>query len=40
MEKSLETNTQGVGLQFSGLADITGNGIKVYLFGVFILSIE
>lgn len=33
-QKILETKTQGVGLDFSGLADITGDGIKEYLFGV------
>ncbi len=33
-EKTWETQTQGVGLDFSGLADITGDGIKEYLFGV------
>ncbi|WP_340372165.1 hypothetical protein [Peribacillus sp. FSL E2-0218] len=29
-----ETKAQGVGLDFSGLADITGDGTKEYLFGV------
>jgi hypothetical protein len=33
-EKTWETQTQGVGLNYSGLADITGDGIKEYLFGV------
>ncbi|MFS0824725.1 hypothetical protein [Bacillus sp. 1P02SD] len=33
-EKTWETQTQGVGLDYSGLADITGDGIKEYLFGV------
>lgn len=33
-QKIWETKTQGVGLDFSGLADITGDGIKEYLFGV------
>lgn len=33
-QKIWETKTQGVGLEFSGLADITGDGIKEYLFGV------
>jgi hypothetical protein len=33
-EKIWETQTQGVGLDFSGLADITGDGINEYLFGV------
>ncbi|MFD4706723.1 FG-GAP repeat domain-containing protein [Gottfriedia sp. NPDC058432] len=32
--KIWETETQGVGLYFSGLADITGDGTKEYLFGV------
>jgi hypothetical protein len=32
--KVWETKTQGVDLDFSGLADITGDGIKEYLFGV------
>lgn len=33
-EKSWETQTQGVGLDYSGLTDITGDGFKEYLFGV------
>lgn len=33
-EKVLETQTQGVGLDFSGVADITGDGTKEYFFGV------
>lgn len=33
-QKIWETKTQSVGLEFSGLADITGDGIKEYLFGV------
>ena len=33
-EKTWETQTQGVGLDYSGVADITGDGIKEYLFGV------
>ncbi|MFK2826895.1 hypothetical protein QYG89_14665 [Bacillus sp. B190/17] len=33
-QKVWETKTQGVGLGFSGLADITGDGTKEYLFGV------
>ncbi|WP_456272406.1 hypothetical protein [Bacillus sp. AK031] len=33
-EKTWETQTQGVGLNFSSVADITGDGIKEYLFGV------
>lgn len=33
-EKSWETHTHGVGLDFSGVADITGDSIKEYLFGV------
>lgn len=33
-KKILETRTQGVGLQYSGVADITGDGTKEYLFGV------
>lgn len=33
-KKSWETKAQGVGLNYSGLADITGDGIKEYLFGV------
>jgi hypothetical protein len=33
-EKIWETQTQGVGLQYSGVADITGDGSKEYLFGV------
>ncbi|WLR57124.1 hypothetical protein LC048_09790 [Mesobacillus subterraneus] len=33
-EKVWETIKQGVELDFSGLADITGEGIKEYLFGV------
>ncbi|XRG80746.1 hypothetical protein V5E38_10775 [Rossellomorea sp. GAMAL-10_SWC] len=32
--KVWETKTQGVNLDFSGLADITGDGVKEYLFGV------
>lgn len=32
-EKVWETKGQGVGLYFSGLADITGDGTKEYLFG-------
>lgn len=32
--KVWETQMQGVDLEFSGLADITGDGIKEYLFGV------
>jgi hypothetical protein len=32
--KTWESQTQGVGLDYSGLADITGDGIKEYLFGV------
>jgi hypothetical protein len=33
-EKVWETQTQGVGLDFSGLADITGDGINEFLFSV------
>lgn len=33
-KKTWETQTQGVGLDYSGFADITGDGIKEYLFGV------
>jgi hypothetical protein len=33
-EKIWEYRTQGVVLDFSGVADITGDGIKEYLFGV------
>ncbi|MDC2865889.1 hypothetical protein [Bacillus sp. BP-3] len=33
-QKIWETKTQGVGLDFSSLVDITGDGIKEYLFGV------
>ncbi|MFD4820523.1 hypothetical protein [Peribacillus butanolivorans] len=33
-EKVWETKRQGVDLDFSGVADITGDGIKEYLFGV------
>lgn len=33
-EKVWETKMQGVDLDFSGLADISGDGIKEYLFGV------
>ena len=33
-EKTWETQTQGVGLDYSGVADLTGDGIKEYLFGV------
>jgi hypothetical protein len=33
-EKTWDTQTQGVGLDYSGVADITGDGIKEYLFGV------
>lgn len=32
--KVLETKNQGIDLDFSGLADITGDGKKEYLFGV------
>jgi len=32
--KILETKTDGVDLDFSGLVDITGDGTKEYLFGV------
>lgn len=32
--KVLETKIQGIDLDFSGLADITGDGKKEYLFGV------
>ena len=32
--KIWEIETQGVGLDYSGVADITGDGIKEYLFGV------
>lgn len=32
-QKIWETKTLGVGLDFSGLADITGDGTKEYLFG-------
>ena len=32
--KIWEIQTQGVGLDYSGVADITGDGIKEYLFGV------
>lgn len=32
-EKVWETQTQAVGLDYSGVADITGDGIKEYLFG-------
>jgi hypothetical protein len=32
-KKVWETKSQGVGLHFSGLADITGDGTKEYLFG-------
>ncbi|WP_408008367.1 hypothetical protein ACJROX_27530 [Pseudalkalibacillus sp. A8] len=31
--KIWETKTKAVGLQYSGIADITGDGIKEYLFG-------
>jgi hypothetical protein len=34
--KIWETTTQGVGLQYSGLTDLTGDGTKEYLFGVMI----
>jgi hypothetical protein len=33
-KKVWETKSQGVGLDYSGLADITGDGTKEYLFGV------
>ncbi|TXC79013.1 hypothetical protein FS935_22215 [Metabacillus litoralis] len=33
-EKTWENLTQGVGLDYSGVADITGDGIKEYLLGV------
>jgi hypothetical protein len=33
-KKIWETKSQGVGLDYSGFADITGDGIKEYLFGV------
>jgi hypothetical protein len=33
-KKVWEIRTQGVGLQYSGFADITGDGTKEYLFGV------
>lgn len=33
-EKVWETTTQGVSLAYSGLADITGDGTKEYLFGI------
>jgi hypothetical protein len=33
-KKVWEAQTQGVGLDYSGVADITGDGIKEYLFGV------
>ncbi|WP_108672536.1 hypothetical protein [Peribacillus acanthi] len=33
-EKTWETQTQGVGLDYSGVIDITGDGIKEFLFGV------
>ncbi|WP_078380749.1 hypothetical protein [Sutcliffiella halmapala] len=33
-EKIWETQTHGAGLDFSGLFDITGDGVKEYLFGV------
>ncbi|WP_428909938.1 hypothetical protein [Niallia sp. Krafla_26] len=33
-EKIWETQTQGVGLDYSGVTDITGDGISEYLFGV------
>lgn len=33
-EKTWDTRKQGVGLDYSGFADITGDGIKEYLFGV------
>lgn len=33
-EKTWETQTQGVGLDYSGFADITGDGLNEYLFGV------
>ena len=33
-KKTWETHTQGIGLDYSGFADITGDGIKEYLFGV------
>jgi hypothetical protein len=33
-KKTWKTQTQGVGLNYLGVADITGDGIKEYLFGV------
>lgn len=33
-KKTWGTQIQGVGLDYSGVADITGDGIKEYLFGV------
>lgn len=33
-KKIWETETQGVGLDYSGMTDMTGDGIKEYLFGV------
>ncbi|WP_164670098.1 hypothetical protein [Virgibacillus doumboii] len=33
-KKIWEAEIQGVGLDYSGLADITGDGVKEYLFGV------
>jgi hypothetical protein len=33
-KKTWETQSQGVGLDYSGVADITGDGIKEYLFAV------
>ncbi|MBU8906189.1 hypothetical protein [Desertibacillus haloalkaliphilus] len=33
-KKVWETSSQGVGLDYSGVADITGDGTKEYLFGV------
>ena len=34
MAKSVGNKNQGIDLDFSGLADITGDGKKEYLFGV------
>ncbi len=33
-KKIWETSVQGVGLHYSGLADLTGDGVKEYVFGV------
>ena len=33
-KKTWETQTQGIGLDYSGVTDITGDGIKEFLFGV------